>query len=114
MPDARATPVDRNSEGVAVIHVGGDFDLSTVAVFDAELERSLSAEAGRVELADCTFIDSSALRALVRAQRRVAAAGGRLALVAPSQPASRVLEVATLDRFIPVSATLAEAVTSVA
>ena len=67
-----------------------------------------------IELAECTFLDSSALRALVRAQRRVAEAGGRLVLVAPSQPARRVLDIATLDRFIPVSATLADAVTSIA
>ena len=57
------------SEGVAVIHVAGDFDLSTVATFDAELDRSLSADLVVIELAECTFIDSSALRALVRAQR---------------------------------------------
>jgi anti-sigma B factor antagonist len=101
-------------DGAAVIHVGGDFDLSNVPVFDAELAPSLSSDVVVVQLAECTFIDSSALRALVRAQRRVVAEGGRLVLVAPSQPARRVLEVATLDRFIPVSETLAEAVNSVA
>ena len=114
VPNNVLTLSTETSEGVAVIHVGGDFDLSTVPVFEAELDPLVSAALIVVELAECTFIDSSALRALVRAQRRVASAGGRLVLVAPSQPASRVLEVATLDRFIPVAATLAEAVTSVA
>jgi anti-anti-sigma factor len=102
------------SEGLAVVHVAGDFDLSTVATFEEELEPSLSAGLVLIELAGCTFLDSSALRTLVGAQRRVAEAGGRLVLVAPSQPVRRVLDIATLDRFIPVVATLAEAGTSVA
>lgn len=112
--DAALTLSTETSAGVAVIHVAGEFDLATVVTFEAELEPSLSSDLVVIELGGCTFIDSSALRTLVRAQRRVAAAGGRLVLVAPSQPARRVLDVATLDRFIPVWATLAEAVTSVA
>jgi anti-sigma B factor antagonist len=102
------------AEGVAVIHVSGDLDLSTIGVFDAELEAALASERLVIELGDCTFIDSSALRALVRAQKLVTRAGGELALVAPSQPARRVLEIATLDRFVPVFGSLGEAVTSFA
>jgi anti-sigma B factor antagonist len=100
--------------GVSVIHVTGDLDLSTIDAFDAELEQLLESERLVIELAQCTFIDSSALRALVRAQKLVTRAGGELALVAPSQPARRVLEIATLDRFVPVFGTVGEAVTSFA
>ena len=102
------------SDEVAVIHVAGDLDLSNIPIFAAELGPSLSAPLLVVDFAACTFIDSSALRELVRAHRVVADAGGRLVLVAPSEPVRRVLEVATLDRFITVSETLAEALTSVA
>lgn len=102
------------TDGVSVIHVAGDLDLSTVGAFDAELEQSLESEHLVIELGECTFIDSSALRALVRAQKQVTSAGGELALVASSQPARRVLEIATLDRFVPVFGTLGEAVTSFA
>jgi anti-sigma B factor antagonist len=102
------------AEGVSVLKVTGDLDLSTIDAFDAELEQSLDSERLVIELADCTFIDSSALRALVRAQKLVTRAGGELALVAPSQPARRVLEIATLDRFVPVFGTVGEAVTSFA
>jgi anti-anti-sigma factor len=112
--DAKLRLSTETSEGLAIVHVTGDFDLSNVQIFEAELEQSLSAEVVAIELAACTFLDSSALQSLVRAQRRVAEVGGRLVLVAPSQPAKRVLDIATLDRFIPVAATLAEAVTSVA
>lgn len=95
-----------------IINVAGELDLSTVALLDAELEQSISAKRVVIVLADCTFIDSSALRSLVQAQRTVRDGGGELAIVAPSQPARRVLEVASLDRFLPVFETLAEAVTS--
>jgi len=94
------------------IDVAGELDLSTVALLDAELEQSLSAKRVVIVLTGCTFIDSSALRSLVRAQRSVRESGGELALVAPSQPARRVLEVASLDRVMPVFDSLAEAVTS--
>jgi anti-anti-sigma factor len=102
------------SAGVSIIKVEGDLDLSTVRAFDAQLERVLGSLHLVVELEGCTFIDSSALRALVRAQKRVAETGGTLALVAPSQPARRVLEIATLDRFVPVFDTVDAAVTSFA
>ena len=112
--DAELSLSTEISEGLAVVHVTGDFDLSNVEIFEAELQPLLSADLVVIELAACTFLDSSALQTLVRAQRRVAEAGGRLVLVAPSQPAKRVLDIATLDRVIPVAATLADAVTSVA
>ena len=112
--DAELSLSTETSEGLAVVRVAGDFDLSTIDVFDEELEPSVSADLVVIELSGCTFLDSSGLRTLVRAQRRVAEAGGRLVLVAPSQPARRVLDIATLDRFIPVAATLEEAVNSVA
>ena len=117
LPSVRDTELrlsTETSEGLAIVRVTGDLDLSNVQIFEAELEQSLSADLVVIELAACTFLDSSALQTLVRAQRRVADAGGRLVLLAPSQPAKRVLDIAALDRFIPVAATLADAVTSVA
>ncbi len=112
--DAELRLSTQMSEGLAVVRVVGDFDLSTIEIFEAELEPSLTEGLVVIELSGCTFLDSSALRTLVRAQRRVGEAGGRLVLVAPSQPARRVLDIATLDRFIPVAATLEEAAKSVA
>lgn len=102
------------SDGAAVINVTGELDLSTVVAFDAELEQALPVGHVVVDLAACTFIDSSALQSLVRAQRAILEGGGGLALVAPSQPARRVLEVAAIDRFVPVFDTVAEAVSSFA
>jgi len=109
-PDLTLTTVSTN--GTAVINVTGELDLSTVASFDTELQQSLGAGPIVVVLSECTFIDSSALQALVRAQRAARVTGSALSVVAPSQPARRVLEVAALDRVIPVFETVAEAITS--
>lgn len=114
VPEADLSLSTETTEGVRVTRVVGELDLSTVAAFDAELDRSSSAGRQVVVLAECTFIDSSALRSLVRAQRRITEAGGRFALVAPSQPARRTLEIAAIDRVVPVFETLAEAITSFA
>lgn len=103
-PDLILTTDTRDD--AAVIHVVGELDLSTVDAFDAELERSFAAGRVVVVLSECTFIDSSALQSLVRALRAVRDKGGEIALVAPSQPARRVLEVAGLDRLMPVFETL--------
>lgn len=114
MPERDLTLTTDTDGGASIIHVVGELDLSTVAALDAELEQSLPAGRVVVVLSECTFIDSSALRSLVRAQRSAREGGGGLALVAPTQPARRVLEVAALDRFMPVFETVTEAVTSAA
>ena len=112
MPAGDLTLTTGTDGGASIIHVVGELDLSTIAALDAELELSLPVGRVVVNLSECTFIDSSALRSLVRAQRAVSEGGGSLALVAPSQAARRVLEVTALDRFIPVFETVAEAVSS--
>ncbi len=91
-----------------VLHVAGELDLSTVAAFDTALERALAVGRVVVVLSNCTFIDSSALQSLVRAHRAVPEneQNRTLVLVAPSQPARRVLEIAALDRLVPMFDTL--------
>ena len=44
-----------------------------------------------------SFIDSSGLRVLVRAEKRLGQAGGQLALVRPSEPVTRLLEITGLS-----------------
>ena len=98
-----------------ILHVVGELDLSTVGMFDAELDRALGVGRVVVVLSECTFIDSSALQSLVRAHRVVRESTDRtIVLVAPSQPARRVLEIAALDRLVPVFDTLDDALAATA
>jgi anti-sigma B factor antagonist len=112
VPEPDLTLSTETTDGVRITHVVGELDLSTVDAFDAELNGSFSAGRQIVDLTECTFVDSSALRAFARAQRRISEAGGSFALVAPSQPARRTLEVAALDRFVAVFESVDEAVAS--
>jgi anti-sigma B factor antagonist len=114
MPAQDLTLTSEANEGATVLHVIGELDLSTVAAFDTALEQSPLSGRTIVVLSECTFIDSSALQSLVRAERTARDRGGSLALVAPSQPARRVLEVAALDRFVSVFDSLDEALASTA
>ncbi|MEO5634626.1 STAS domain-containing protein [Gaiella sp.] len=102
--------------GSTILHVAGELDLATVAAFDTELERAQALGRVVVVLSDCTFIDSSALQSLVRAHRAGPAheQNGTLVLVAPNQPARRVLEIAALDRLVPMFDTLDDALASTA
>ena len=114
MPTQDLTLTTEMRADSTVIHVVGELDLSTVARFDSELEQALTTSRVVVVLSECTFIDSSALQSLVRAQRVIRDAGGVISLVAPSQPARRVLEVSTLDRILSVFDTLDDALISTA
>ncbi len=112
MPQRDLTLTMGTNNGATVIRVAGELDLSTIAAFDAEIQDSLRASHVIIELSECTFLDSSALRSLVHANRAANDVESRLAIVAPSQPARRVLDVSGLDRVIPVFDTIAEAVTA--
>ena len=95
-----------------VIHVVGELDLSTVTRFEAEVDALAARGRVLVVLSECTFIDSSALRSLVRGERAARDNGHDMAIIAPTEPARRVLEISALERFIPVFNSIDEAVTS--
>ena len=53
-----------------------------------------------IDMADVTFMDSSGLRVLIDLHERLGAASRRLVIDSPSQPVTRLLEVAGLaDHF---------------
>jgi anti-anti-sigma factor len=89
--------------GGTVVCVAGELDLSNVSVFEAELAGVLSQGRVVVDLAECTFLDSSALRALVVAHRAATGEGGEFSLSAPTPAVRRVLEVASIDLLITVA-----------
>jgi anti-sigma B factor antagonist len=88
--------IEAGSDSVTV-HVRGDLDMSNAAVLTEALT-----EAGAVgspvvaDMAAVTFIDSSALSALVASARALSEAGNRLALGPRSLVVERVLEITGL------------------
>ena len=86
--------VEASRQGEArVLRLIGELDLSGVDLLERAMEAELDAEDGIValDLRDVSFMDSSGLRALVMADRRVKDAGRNLVLVRPSRSVERVM-----------------------
>jgi anti-sigma B factor antagonist len=95
-----------------VICLAGEADVSTRAmaeVFDAEVAKRPRLLV--VDLSALRFIDSSALRVLMRTHRALNRDGGTLALVSPSPRVARILDLIDIAHAIPVYANLTEATT---
>jgi anti-sigma B factor antagonist len=89
-------------DGVVVVEVAGEVDLRTAPELEGEL-LGLTSDATRIivlDLTGCSFIDSSALNAIVHAKTAADAAQCRFALVCPSENLMRVMRIAGLDRVL--------------
>ncbi|MHB8670689.1 MAG: STAS domain-containing protein [Acidimicrobiales bacterium] len=94
----------------AVIRITGEADLAVVEPLQACIDRALGRSGSRrlvVDLADTTYLDSSAIGVFVRAQRRIdpsgAAKGGcGIVLERPTPAVYRVLELTGVTQFLDV------------
>jgi anti-sigma B factor antagonist len=85
--------------GDAVIALSGELDLSGAPALDREIEElSRRPEVQRVvlDLRGLEFLDSSGLRVVAMAERRLSSGGRTLALVRGSEPVQRVFEITRL------------------
>ena len=103
--------VDR-SAAVPVVVAGGELD----AYAEADLTSAFAELAGDtrlvVDLDRVSFLDSTALGAVVRSLRELDERGGEGLVVLPRGPARRIFELTTLDRALPVAASRAQALAS--
>ena len=106
--EAASQPLDR---GIHVVSVRGELDLAT----GPEFERALGAlpEAGVesviVDLTDCSFMDSTGLHLLTRAQERLGDAGGQLAVVSANRSVLRLFQLTELDEVFAIYPSRADA-----
>jgi anti-anti-sigma factor len=97
----RASWVVRHQEGATVITVEGDLDLASAGAFVAALAAiAAGASDALIDMAGVEFIDSSTMRALVRAHRLFESLGLRLTVRQPSRPVRRMLGLCQLDQVI--------------
>ncbi|RZU50705.1 anti-sigma B factor antagonist [Krasilnikovia cinnamomea] len=94
----------RPGRNCTVVEVRGELDMATSAQLGAGLQRLIDAGDRRVvvDLAGVSFMDSSALGALVTAYKALREAGGRLGLAAVQPAVRSVLEITSVDRVIAV------------
>jgi anti-anti-sigma factor len=118
--DPTDTPVfaiasERDPDGVFIVRVRGELDISHEEELRAELGRGVAENNGGivVDLTDCEFIDSSGVRALLlgrQAQQADADAKPGLAIASGSAQIVRILSVMGVDEAIPVRPTVEEAI----
>jgi anti-sigma B factor antagonist len=95
--------------GGAVVRVAGELDLGSVSELEQVLADASPSAPLVVDLTECSFLDSSAVRVLLEAASKSEDAGGRFALVAPGGGVRRTLEIAGVDTMLTIHPTLAEA-----
>ncbi len=100
-------------DGMELLVVRGEHDLSTADAIRAQLE--LSRSRGRpivVDLTEATFIDSAVLGVLVGEHDRAKAEGLAFVLAIPESPGGvrRLLELTGVDAVLPVAADRQQAI----
>jgi anti-sigma B factor antagonist len=89
-----------------VVRLAGEADVTTNALAEV-----LAAETAKepqlllVDVSELASIDSAALQEFSRANRRLRARGGQLALVGPAGAVARIIELTALDQVFPIYAT---------
>jgi anti-anti-sigma factor len=96
---------------IYVVSVTGEIDAFTSPSLEQELEWVLGDGASNavVDLGEVAFIDSTALRVLLRALPKFSKRGGRLVLATADNRVLRTLEITGLDSKFTVEPRLAEA-----
>lgn len=103
----------RRERGYVIVAVAGEIDISTVTRLRERLfELAATGCPLIVDLNDVTFIDSAGLGALVGAYRRAGERGGSLQAVCARPHTRKLLWMTGIDRRVPLSASLDEAMAS--
>jgi anti-sigma B factor antagonist len=111
-PPFRLTTSDIGAT-MRLVTVSGELDLYTAPELRRALEERAELRQVAVDLADVTFIDSTALALLASAAKRLRARGGELQLVCDKAAILRVLEVTGLNRVFRVQSSLDDAIAAV-
>lgn len=104
--DVRLVPV---RDGVYVVRVLGDLDMATAPTLEERVASVGSASHLVIDLTQCTFLDSAAVRLLTTFARDSEASGRTVALVVSNAGILRVLEITAVDDVLPVHSTVDDA-----
>ncbi len=92
----------RPSDDLAIVAVEGEVDIFTSPSFKKAVFRAIAEGATRVvvDLAEVTFIDSTALSVVISGFKGAAARGGTLDVVCRNDNIRRIFEIAGLDQIL--------------
>jgi len=107
--------VDEEREAT-VVSAQGELDAYTAPDLSEAFQRHTTRDHDSlvVDLSRVSFLDSTALGLVVRAVNELADTGGRARVVLPQTAARRIFEITTLDRALPVSTSLSDALAELA
>ena len=90
----------RSANGLPIVALAGELDLSQVGVVEQALRGAERARPDTLvlDLSGLTFLDSSGLRLVLEADRRARVEGRRLAVVPGPEAVHRVFLIALLDK----------------
>ncbi|MGA8546204.1 MAG: STAS domain-containing protein [Mycobacterium sp.] len=102
-------------EGIAVVSIGGEIDLSTAPAFEAAIAGALDDDPPVlvIELSDVSFMASVGLRILAATQEKVSKSV-QVAVVASNPATSRPMQLTGLDKVLSLYPTLDDALTAMA
>jgi anti-sigma B factor antagonist len=101
-------------EGVSVVSIGGEIDLSTAPAFEAAISGALDKDPPVlvIELSDVSFMASVGLRILAATHEKVGKSG-QVAIVANNAATSRPMQLTGLDKVMSMYPTLDDALSAV-
>jgi anti-sigma B factor antagonist len=101
-------------EGVAVVTVGGEIDLSTAPAFEAAIKGALDDDPPVlvIELSEVSFMASVGLRILAATHEKVSKSA-QVAIVANSPATNRPMQLTGLDKVLSMYPTLDEALSAI-
>ena len=91
-------------EGTRTLFFGGELDMHASPHLDASIEAALAdgARAVEIDLTQASFIDSTTIGVLVKAHKRLSAAGVPLEIVCDEPNVLRIFEVTGLEEVLPI------------
>ena len=106
----------RLDDGVCVVAVRGELDLSTAPDLEGPLDDAVASGDASVlvDLSECEFIDSTGIALIVRAWQRLDSAGdsegnGHVVICCANEQVRRVLEITGIELSIPLHDTREQA-----
>jgi len=110
-PSVYAIEAYRTPEGVVVLALDGELDLAAAPALREQLDSArVSVPRGVVlDMTAVTFLDSSALREVLRAEEALRADGASLVLAAVRSPVARLLELTRTTNLVTAVPTVEEA-----
>jgi anti-sigma B factor antagonist len=90
-------------EGIRVVVVRGELDMSTAPDLEAELQRAVDPPGGSVvlDLSECEFIDSTGIALIVGTWQKLGEGEDRLVLCCRNHQVRRLLKLTGVESSIP-------------